>query len=337
MARKPGRKSRAAYILRGWEDPVEAKARWYKRLEANPEMAWEEFAVHLAEKAHNYESSTRWGHSLLNELPSASGQVIWVFNKNLPQLENRRRDEEVERFRRQMREAGIQELAYGTYPLPGMKDAGYTYVMILDADEAQSFLVDNTINQANHEAGEWFDNSSQEEAEECAAAGLKPTPIYFDSDPSGDSADDEKGEVVDETVATDAAIAREKCQLRLPEEVPSGSAYSEGSVQRILVNRYERDPRAREECIQHFGTTCFLCGFDFVAVYGEVMVGFTHVHHLNPLSSVGAEYEVDPIQDLRPVCPNCHSVIHRRDPPYSLEEVRKLLEATKGNRGELLK
>ncbi len=119
-------------------------------------------------------------------------------------------------------------------------------------------------------------------------------------------------------------------EVRLPKEVPSGSAYSEGSVQRILINRYERDPRAREECIRHYGTTCFLCGFDFVVVYGEVMAGFIHVHHLNPLSSVKEEYEVDPIQDLRPVCPNCHAVLHRRESPYSLDEVREFLQAHKG-------
>lgn len=116
-------------------------------------------------------------------------------------------------------------------------------------------------------------------------------------------------------------------EVRLPEEVPIGLAYSEGSVQKILVNRYERDPRARDECIQHYGTSCFLCAFDFVAVYGEVMAGFTHVHHLRALSSVGADYEVDPIRDLRPVCPNCHAVLHRREPPYSLDEVREFLRA----------
>jgi len=33
----------------------------------------------------------------------------------------------------------------------------------------------------------------------------------------------------------------------------------------------------------------------------------------------------DPIRDLRPVCPNCHVVIHRREPPYSIDEVRQLL------------
>lgn len=115
-------------------------------------------------------------------------------------------------------------------------------------------------------------------------------------------------------------------ETMLPEEVPVGPVYNEGSVQRILINRYERDSRAREDCIRHYGTSCFLCGFDFVEIYGQVMAGFIHVHHLKLLSSVGADYTVDPVQDLRPVCPNCHAVLHRREPPYSLDEVRSFLQ-----------
>jgi hypothetical protein len=125
----------------------------------------------------------------------------------------------------------------------------------------------------------------------------------------------------------DLATIEPVTPVRLPEEVPAGSSYNEGSVQRILVDRYERDPRARAACIRHYGTTCFLCGFNFVAVYGAVMEGFTHVHHLKPLSSVGPDYEVDPIRDLRPVCPNCHAVLHRQEPAYSLDEVRRFLQA----------
>lgn len=120
-------------------------------------------------------------------------------------------------------------------------------------------------------------------------------------------------------------------EIRLPEEIPGGSAYPEGAVQHILVNRYERDPHARQECIRYYGTTCFLCGFDFVAAYGGVMMGFVHVHHLNPLSSVSANYHVDPVRDLRPVCPNCHAVLHRREPPHSLEEVRQFLQTQRGS------
>jgi hypothetical protein len=111
----------------------------------------------------------------------------------------------------------------------------------------------------------------------------------------------------------------------LPNQVPEGSIYQEGAVQRILVNRYERDPRARAACVEHYGVTCVVCGLDFGSVYGHAMRSFTHVHHLILLSQAGPDYVIDPIEDLRPVCPNCHAVIHRKDPPYSVDEVRSML------------
>ncbi len=114
-------------------------------------------------------------------------------------------------------------------------------------------------------------------------------------------------------------------KIFLPEEISESSAYIEGNVQRILVNRYERDTQARLECVKHYGAICFVCGFDFPHVYGEVMDGFIHVHHLRQLSEIAAQYIVDPIADLRPLCPNCHSVTHRRTPPYTPDEVRAML------------
>ncbi len=119
--------------------------------------------------------------------------------------------------------------------------------------------------------------------------------------------------------------AQEGAAVRLPEEIPEGAAYSEGGVRQILVNRYERDPRAREACIARYGTVCYVCGLDFASRYGEAMVGFIHVHHLIPLASDGVGYQVDPEQDLRPVCPKCHAVIHRREPQYSIEEVQQFI------------
>ncbi|MDP1624460.1 MAG: hypothetical protein Q8L64_01695 [bacterium] len=54
-----------------------------------------------------------------------------------------------------------------------------------------------------------------------------------------------------------------------------------------------------------------------------------HVHHLTPLSTIGAEYQVDPIKDMRPVCPNCHVVIHKKEPPLSVEKVREIVSRQK--------
>jgi predicted HNH restriction endonuclease len=112
-----------------------------------------------------------------------------------------------------------------------------------------------------------------------------------------------------------------------PDEVEANlEKLPEGAVYERLVNGYERNPLARQLCIKKYGTNCYVCGFSFGAIYGEVVDGFIHVHHLIQLSEVGEEYQVDPIADLRPVCPNCHAVIHhRRDVPYSIEQVRSFL------------
>jgi hypothetical protein len=100
----------------------------------------------------------------------------------------------------------------------------------------------------------------------------------------------------------------------------------EGGVIERLVNGYERNPLARQMCIKKYGTNCFICGFSFGVAYGAVVDGLIHVHHLLQLSGVGRDYKVDPIADLRPVCPNCHAVIHhRRNHAYTIEEVKSLL------------
>ncbi len=98
-------------------------------------------------------------------------------------------------------------------------------------------------------------------------------------------------------------------------------ALTEGARLTVRVNAYERNPKARARCLEHYGVSCVICGFTAENVYGREAAGFIHVHHLRPLSEIGARYVVDPIVDLRPVCPNCHAVIHSRKPAYSLEEV----------------
>ena len=101
----------------------------------------------------------------------------------------------------------------------------------------------------------------------------------------------------------------------------------EGAVKSVMVNAYERNAEARRRCIDYYGPVCSVCNFDFGEAYGDAVRGHIHVHHLKALSEIEAEYVVDPIADLRPVCPNCHAVIHSRELPYTLDEVRELLDA----------
>jgi predicted HNH restriction endonuclease len=114
-------------------------------------------------------------------------------------------------------------------------------------------------------------------------------------------------------------------QEKIAEELPDEEIdkMPEGAKKQITVNAYERNPKARELCIQKYGFKCSVCGFNFEEIYGEIGKGYIHVHHLKPLREINKEYNVDPINDLRPVCPNCHSMLHKAN--YSIERLRDRL------------
>lgn len=122
------------------------------------------------------------------------------------------------------------------------------------------------------------------------------------------------------------AGSHESKEFPAVEEVFEGKKFLEGATKTISVNYYERSPDARKKCILHYGTKCIACGFDFENTYGEIGKSYIHVHHVVPLSEVKAAYEVDPVKDLRPVCANCHAIIHRTLPALSIEEVRSALK-----------
>ena len=116
---------------------------------------------------------------------------------------------------------------------------------------------------------------------------------------------------------------------RIPQEVDENEiaeSYREGNLRQITVNAHERNQKARAKCIAHFGCFCAVCGFDFEAMYGEVGKGVIEVHHMTPLSQISGEYVVDPIEDLIPVCSNCHTIIHKQKPPYDVKEAKAFLK-----------
>lgn len=97
----------------------------------------------------------------------------------------------------------------------------------------------------------------------------------------------------------------------------------EGGKKTVKLNHYERNPKSRKRCIEKYGYKCVVCGFDFYATYGEIGRNFIHIHHLKPLSELGGEKEVA-VDDLRPVCPNCHAMLHRKKKGvYSISELKK--------------
>ena len=110
------------------------------------------------------------------------------------------------------------------------------------------------------------------------------------------------------------------------DEVDENVKYSEGKTKTVLVNSYERNPVARQKCIEHYGVICQVCHFDFKKVYGDIGKNFSHVHHKIDIATIGNEYSVDPIMDLIPVCPNCHSMLHKQKPAYLIDELKQMMK-----------
>ena len=108
-----------------------------------------------------------------------------------------------------------------------------------------------------------------------------------------------------------------------PDDI-NDKSFLEGTMKTITVNAYERNPKARQECIVKYGCNCFICGFNFEKKYGVIGREFIHVHHIKPLSEIKEKYEIK-VEDLRPVCPNCHAMLHKRIPAYSIEEIKSLI------------
>jgi len=109
---------------------------------------------------------------------------------------------------------------------------------------------------------------------------------------------------------------------------PQTEKATEGGRYETTLSRVERDSRLRVACLEHHGTRCACCSMDLGEAYGKAGAGLIHVHHLRPASD--GERETDPIRDLRPVCPNCHMVIHAGGNLRTVEQVGALYRASRG-------
>ncbi|MBC3936772.1 HNH endonuclease [Undibacterium sp. CY7W] len=116
-------------------------------------------------------------------------------------------------------------------------------------------------------------------------------------------------------------------EFMVAEEIENLKELSEGAKKTILVNAYERSAEARNKCLKFYGYECKCCGFNFERKYGELGKSYIHVHHIKPLSQVKDTYVVNPIEDLVPVCANCHAMIHRTSPALTIEELKTELRS----------
>lgn len=104
--------------------------------------------------------------------------------------------------------------------------------------------------------------------------------------------------------------------------VPIVETIQEGAAHYVVRKERERSSQLRRIAIEHFThnghIVCDCCGFDFATGYGaQYACHAIEIHHITPIYM----YEGDDIQktiekalnNLLPVCPNCHRVIHRKN------------------------
>lgn len=107
------------------------------------------------------------------------------------------------------------------------------------------------------------------------------------------------------------------------------SSYIEGERKFKLHRVIERDSnlikdfKAFKSKSDHL-LCCEICGFSFHKKYGEIGIGFIEAHHLKPISLLDEMCETK-FEDLILVCSNCHSMLHRQNPPLTVNELKKAL------------
>jgi len=93
--------------------------------------------------------------------------------------------------------------------------------------------------------------------------------------------------------------------------------------------RYERNNsfirKIKEEAIKSDPfLRCEACEFSFFENFGELGKGFIEAHHLNPLSTSKGE-RITTRKDIALLCSNCHKMIHRGNPVFTLEELKNIM------------
>lgn len=112
---------------------------------------------------------------------------------------------------------------------------------------------------------------------------------------------------------------------------------SEGELQVRKAIRKTRSKKLRDAAIDRYSLSnghikCSVCGFDFVDFYGEIGKGYIDIHHEEPIFQLPAEgsevFLQKAVEKVKPVCPNCHRMLHqRKNNPLTIEELKEMMKS----------
>lgn len=101
--------------------------------------------------------------------------------------------------------------------------------------------------------------------------------------------------------------------------------FKEGELYKSETNFRKRNRGLIELKKSQSNYQCEICQMSFKEKYGEIGKNFIIAHHIIPISKsiVSTKTKLD---DIALVCANCHNMLHRNNPPYSILEMKKIYQ-----------
>jgi 5-methylcytosine-specific restriction enzyme A len=131
----------------------------------------------------------------------------------------------------------------------------------------------------------------------------------------------------------------------IDESIRDEKKYYEGRITQYTkeTTLIARNPEARKKCLDFYFKNkghykCQICGFDFEETYGDIGKQIIDVHHIESHAQVAkkrGEHKINPEKDLIPICSNCHNIIHRKEPPLKIDEIKNLINVANKRRSKL--
>lgn len=101
---------------------------------------------------------------------------------------------------------------------------------------------------------------------------------------------------------------------------------SEGHLSKRLAASAARSIALRRLALKRHGASCSACGLKFLKRYDGLKTDCIELHHVSPLSR---GQRMSTVNDLVPLCPNCHRVAHSTEPPLPVSAIRQMLKSGK--------
>lgn len=91
------------------------------------------------------------------------------------------------------------------------------------------------------------------------------------------------------------------------------ASWKEGAKKTYELTKFERDPSLRREALKFYEFKCYCCD------KRPKIQSMIEIHHLNPIAQGERETKVE---DVLPLCRNCHSAAHSEEPPIPIERLK---------------